>query len=257
MGGACCVRTETIPEEYILSIYSSLKLRNYSFQVLYEQIMNKNFNSKNLMNLSNEKFHFIDFKRIVECIFYDQKNTDEVYFKLHKHIFEQLVFFYTKPNGEISLVEIFTLLLLLVDNTNIEKAKYFYEMHIMDFDNATKFKITLLTYLKDCLLLLSNYCDEINDHHETPETLHYYLSSFTQLKIEKYFESYLHKDLVTLSGESQKLIDLVNEINFIFNFNKLRESYHFYFKEERISDFNTESIKRELDIYTITRKKSR
>ena len=39
MGGSCCAKSDILPEEYIISIYSSLKIRNFSFQIVYE--MNK------------------------------------------------------------------------------------------------------------------------------------------------------------------------------------------------------------------------
>ena len=127
-------------------------------------------------------------------------------------------------------------------------------MHIKEFENIAKFKTGLLNYLKDCLFLLSNICDEYYDH-DTPDTLHYYLSTYTQKKVEVFFESSLHKDLGTLKGEGLKLTDLLKEISFIFNLSKLRENYNFYYMEER-GDFKSEPIKSELAMYTLTRKSS-
>ena len=253
MGGACCAKTDALPEDYIISIYSSLKIRKYTFEFLYENVVSKEFSTTNLRNISSENIHFQDFKKITESFFYDVKNPDEIHYNMHKHIFEQLVKFYTKPNGQMSVIDILTLFLFLIDTNVTEKAKYFYEMHHNEFENSVKFKACLKNYIMDTVFLLSNlpiyYCE-----NETPDSLYYYLISFTIKKVEIYFEKNLHIGLSNLSGDSQRFFDFINEINLIFNFFTLRRNFNQFLSEELLSDFSEDTIKIELISYSQSRK---
>ena len=253
MGGACCVKNEIIPDDYINSVFNSLKLKRYSFQVFYSKIINKEFNSKNLVKIFTENSKFIDFIKITESTFYDLSNTDDIHDSLHKKLFDKLVKFYTKSNGDISVIDIFSLFLLLLDNTNMQKVNFFYEMHVHDLENISKLKNLLLTYLKDCIFLLTNICVEYYEYENT-DILYNYLRSYTSKKVELYFEN-LHKDLVSLDMEKDKVIQVLNELNFIFNFNQLRQSYQSYFKDDRSGEVTPESIKTELENYSKIRKK--
>lgn len=254
MGGACCAKTDPMPEDYILNIYNTLRIKIYSFQNLYEKIMMKEFNIEDLSNLSKKTINFIDFKKVTEHLFYNISSTDDLHYNMHKQIFDQILRLYTKPNGEISVIDIMTLFLSLFRNSNLEKSTFFYEMHKQNFKSSDRFKTILLNYLKDTIYFLSNIISEHNEY-ETPDNLFQFLSSFTQKKVENYFSKSLHKDLNDLSGESHHFKYIIDEINYIFDFCLLRQNYIFHYKEERMSEFNVDYIKSDLAVYTQNRKK--
>ena len=57
-------------------------------------------------------------------------------------------------------------------------------------------------YLKDTIYFLSNIIVEHHDY-ESPDNLYYFLSSFSQKKVEAYFKTSFHKDITDLSGDSK------------------------------------------------------
>ncbi len=254
MGGACCAKTDPMPEDYILNIYSTLRIKNYSFQILYQKIMMKEFCIEDLPNLSKKTINFIDFKKVTEHLFYNISCTDEIHYNMHKQIFEQILRLYTSPKGEISVIGVMTLFLCLFKNSIAEKTNFFYEMHKQAFNSSENFKNVLLNYLKDTIYFLSNI---IVEHHEyeTPDSLFYFLSSFTQMKVEAYFSKSLHKDLNELTGECPHFKTILEEVNFIFDFGLLRQHYIFHYKEDRMGDFTADYIKSDLDLYYQNRKK--
>jgi|LauGreDrversion4_2_1035121.scaffolds.fasta_scaffold600638_1 hypothetical protein len=261
MGACCASKHEAIPEEFIVSIYESLKIRNYSFEKIFEKITNKDCNDKNIQILYSEKMHFSDLKKLLEDCFYDTKSHDYKYFNIHKHIFEDLIKYYTKSNAEISIPEYFSMLLYFVNNSDEEKSKIFYTIHYRKFNEDPKnFRPILMNYLCDILFLLSNIIIEYNNLYETPETLPSHLSSFSVQKVEFFFNKYLHKDITNLQNETnlslEKIFQILKNISFIFNFNKIREIFLFFFSTQKIHNYSNDEIQQQLKNYFQIKKKN-
>ncbi len=254
MGGACCAKTDQMPEDYIVNVYCTLKIRHYSFETIYQKIMMKEFSIEDLPHLSRKNINFIDFKKLTEHLFYNISSTDEIHYNMHKQIFEQILRLYTSSRGEISVVDIMTLFLCFFNNTDEQKTNFFYEMHKQAFSTSEKFKSFLLMYLKDTIYFLSNIIVEHHDY-ESPDNLYYFLSSFSQKKVEAYFKTSFHKDITDLSGDSQHFKTILEGVNFIFDFGKLRQRYLFYYKQDTAGEYTAENIKTDLEFYSQNRKK--
>ena len=81
MGSTCCViKRETIPEEFIISIYESLKIQNYSFEEIFETVIKKDCTEKNIQNLYEEKINYSSLKMLMEENFYDLRNEENNFY---------------------------------------------------------------------------------------------------------------------------------------------------------------------------------
>lgn len=142
-------------------------------------------------------------------------------------ILEDLIKFYTKTCGKITLHDLFSILLYFVNNSDEEKSKIFFLIHSKKLINDTKnFRVVLLNYIKDVLFLLSNFIIDYNNLYETPESLVFHLSCFSEEKVECFFKNNLHKDISSLNLEGELKIDRINQIlkniSYVFNFHKIR-----------------------------------
>jgi hypothetical protein len=261
MGACCATKHEAIPEEFIVSIYESLKIRNYSFEKIFEKVINREANDRNFQALYQEKMSFMDLKKLMEESFYDTKSTDSKFFKLQKLIFEDLIKHYTKSNGEIMLPDYFSMLLYFVNNSDEEKSRIFFTIHSKQFTADSKIlRPILLNYICDILFLLSNIIVEYQSVYEVPETLPYHLSSFSVQKVEFFFNNNLHKDVSNLQFETdlnvERIFQILKNVSFIYNFNKIREIFLFFFANQKVNNYSNDEIQAQLKNYIVSRKKS-
>ena len=262
MGSTCCViKRETIPEEFIISIYESLKIQNYSFEEIFETVIKKDCTEKNIQNLYEEKINYSSLKMLMEENFYDLRNEENNFYQIQKIIFEELNKYFTKINDEITLPDYFSILLYFVNNSDEEKCKIFFYIHFNRINNDAKsFRTVLLNYMKDILFLLSNIIIHSSNLYESQDSLTYHLSSFSVEKVENFFNKHLHKDITNLQSKDELKLDriyhILMNISFIFNFYKIREIFLFFFNCDKINNYSIDEIQNQLKNYLISRKQN-
>jgi len=223
--------------------------------------MNKDCSERNIQNLCNDKLNFSDAKKLMEESFYDTRNHDLKFFKIHKLIFDDILKYFTKINGELNLPDFFSILLYFVNDSDEEKSKIFFNIHLKKFQNDTKnFRTVVLNYMKDVLFLLSNLVVEYKSVHEIPESLPYHLSSFSVEKVDLFFNNYLHKDVTNLANERElkieRIYQILMNISYIFNFNKIREIFLFFFSSEKVMNYSNDEIQVQLKDYYLIKTKN-
>lgn len=252
-----------IPEQFIVSVYESLKIQNYAFENIFEKVMNKECSDYNIKQLIDEKINYSDLKKLIGDSFYYTMNHDDKFFKIQKIIFEHLIKYFTKSNGEMNLPDYFSMLLYLVNNSDQEKSKIFFNIHYKNFKNDSKnFSQIVLNYIQDILFLLSNIIIEDWSVYDNPESLTIHLSSFSVQKVEYFFNKYLHKDITNLQLEKnikdERIFQILKNISFVFNFNKIREIFIFFFDNDndKKQNYSSEQIHSQLKNYYQARNNS-